>query len=57
VDLAVDAPALSGRDWVRLAGMAEEADTLLTIDLLRLEQAPPELRARIDAEGRILHER
>ena len=57
VDLAVDAPDLPPRDWLRLADMTEDADSLLTIDLVRLEEAPAELRARIEAEGQTLHER
>jgi predicted nucleotidyltransferase len=57
VDLAVEAPAASVRDWLRLADIAEDAETLLSIDLVRLEQAPPDLRERIQAEGRVLYER
>lgn len=57
VDLAVEAPSLSGREWLRPLDMAEAADTLLRIDLVRLEEAPEELRARIASEGRTLHER
>jgi predicted nucleotidyltransferase len=55
VDLAVDAPGLAPREWLRLADMADAADTLLKIDLVRLDEAPPELRARIEAEGRTVH--
>lgn len=57
VDLAVEAPLLTPRDWLRLSEMSEEADTLLKVDLVRLEEAPAELRARIEAGGRTLHER
>jgi predicted nucleotidyltransferase len=57
VDLAVEAPGLSAHEWLRLTDMAEEVDTLLSIDLVRLEEAPEELRARIESEGRTLHER
>ncbi len=57
VDLAVEAPGLSEREWLRLLDMVEAADTLLLIDLVRLEDAPEELRARIASEGRTLHER
>ncbi len=55
VDLAVDAPGLAPREWLRLADMADAADTLLKIDLVRLDEAPPELHARIEAEGRTVH--
>jgi uncharacterized protein len=57
VDLAVEAPAASVRDWLRLADLAEDADTLLSIDLVWLDEAPPDLRERIQAEGRVLYER
>ena len=55
VDLAVEAPGLA--DWLWLADLTEQADTLLKIDLVRLEEAPTELRSRIEVEGRTLHER
>jgi predicted nucleotidyltransferase len=57
VDLAVEAPGASARDWLRLVDMAEDADTLLAIDLVRLEEAPSDLRQRIEAEGLALYER
>jgi uncharacterized protein len=57
VDLAIDAPELRAPEWLRLRDMTEDADTLLSIDMVRLDEAPPELRARIEAEGRTLHER
>ena len=57
VDLAVDAPGLAAIDWLRLVDMAEGADSLLRVDLVRLDQAPGELRARIEAEGRTIHGR
>lgn len=57
VDLAVEAPGASAQDWFRLADLAEDADTLLSIDLVRFEDAPPELRERIAAEGRALFAR
>ena len=57
VDLAVEAPQASARDWLRLREMAEEADTLLPVDLVRVEEAPAELLERIRAEGRTLFER
>lgn len=57
VDLAVEAPEASALDWLRLVEMAEEAETLLPIDLVRVEEAPPALLGRIRAEGRTLFER
>ena len=57
VDLAVEAPEASARDWLHLVEMTEDAETLLPIDLVRIEEAPNELLARIRAEGRTLFER
>jgi predicted nucleotidyltransferase len=57
VDIAIEAPGASSRDWLRLADMAEDADTLLSIDLVRLDEAPPDLRNRIQSEGLALYER
>ena len=57
IDLAVDAPNASPSEWHAIADIVADADTLLPIDLVRLDEAPPELRARIDAEGQVLLER
>jgi uncharacterized protein len=57
VDLAVEAPAADRRARADLIALAEEADTLLPIDLLLLDEAPPALAARVRAEGKVLHER
>ena len=57
VDLAVEAPRASPGDWLRLLAMAEDAETLLPIDLVRVEEAPAELLERIRVEGRTLFER
>ena len=51
VDLAVDAPGVSRADWVRLWADAEEAETLYSVDLLRLDEVPDRLRQRIEDEG------
>ncbi len=57
VDLAVEAPGASAGEWLRLTDIIEDADTLLSIDLVRLEEAPEDLHKRILAEGRTLYER
>jgi predicted nucleotidyltransferase len=55
IDLAFDhrSPAPAWADFVN--AMREQAPTLLDIDLIDLAQATPELRARILAEGTLLH--
>jgi len=57
IDLAVEAPGASRRAWLDLCRLVEEADTLLRIDLVRIEEAPPALAQQIRREGRVLHER
>lgn len=57
VDLAVDAPGLSVREWLELTRLAEECQTLLSIDLVRLDEAPAGLRRRILEEGVVLFAR
>lgn len=57
IDLAVDAPEASPHQWQAIEEIVDEAETLLPIDLVRLDTAPPELRERIVAEGRTLLER
>jgi predicted nucleotidyltransferase len=54
IDLAVRAPDVSQRDWLAIVEAVENAETLLRIDLVRLEEAPEALRERILAEGRVL---
>ncbi len=57
VDLAVEAPLATAQDWQRVADIIEDADTLLSIDVIRVEEAPEDLQRRIQAEGRTLYER
>ena len=58
IDLAVEAPDADRREWLEVCRVVEEdADTLLPIDLIRLEDVPEGLRARVRAEGRVLFER
>ena len=57
IDLAVEAPTASRRTWLDLCRVVEEAATLLRIDLVRVEEAPPALAQQIRREGRVLYER
>jgi predicted nucleotidyltransferase len=47
IDLAVDAPGADARQWDRVLELAENADTLLHVDCVRLDAAEPEFRARL----------
>ena len=58
IDLAIEAPAMSHDDWLRIKlDFADEAPTLLLIDLVRLEEAPEILREQILEEGIVVYER
>jgi predicted nucleotidyltransferase len=57
IDLAVEAPTADPLRWSDIEEAAENAPTLLMIDLVRLETAPAELATVIRSEGRVLYER
>jgi predicted nucleotidyltransferase len=55
IDLAFDHGS-SPATWAEFVNaMREQAPTLLDLDLVDLAEATPELRARILAEGRLVH--
>jgi hypothetical protein len=53
----VDCPTATIARWYDMVDAVEEAPTLLEIDLIRLQDAPPELMSNILREGRVLYER
>jgi uncharacterized protein len=55
IDLAVEAPDASTEDRARMVELTEDALTLLSIDLVRLDTAEPALHASIAREGIVLH--
>ena len=56
--MAIEAPDADRREWLEVCRVVEEdADTLLPIDLIRLEDVSEDLRARVLAEGQVLFER
>jgi len=57
IDLAIVAPEASTRQWLDLTFLLEQTDTLLSIDVVRWEEASASLQERILAEGTILYER
>ncbi len=57
IDLAIACPGADARIWADICETIENADTLLKIDCVRMEEAGPELRQRIMAEGRLLYAR
>ena len=57
IDLAIECPTAAMKDWARLWAMVDDAPTLLAIDLVRLDEAPLELREEIEREGVTLYVR
>ncbi|MFO1187730.1 MAG: nucleotidyltransferase domain-containing protein [Alphaproteobacteria bacterium] len=57
IDLAIEAPGASSVRWFEILEAADEAPTLLKVDLLRLDEAPQDLADRIRREGRVIYER
>ena len=57
IDIAVECPTADTLRWSDIEEAVELAPTLLNIDLVRLDTAPPELLAAIRDEGRVLYER
>ncbi len=57
IDIAVSCPGASRAEWGQVLDLVEDADTLLMIDCVRLDEAPEHLRRRVLAEGELLYER
>ncbi|AEY02312.1 DNA polymerase beta domain-containing protein [Oceanimonas sp. GK1] len=59
IDLAVFCPKASAQDWLQVLAIVERADTLLTIDCVRLDAEPANspLRAAIERDKKVLYER
>lgn len=56
-DIAVECPGVDPRRWSEMEEAVENAPTLLRVDLVRLDRAPPDLAGVIRAEGKVLYER
>lgn len=57
-DIAIEAPDVSDRQWSRFVLDIEEGlDTLLAIDLVRLEEAGSRLCEEIEREGKVIYAR
>ena len=59
IDLAISCPSASPSDWSQVMEIVEQADTLLKIDCVRLEDLPTsdQLRQSILRDGKVLFER
>lgn len=57
IDLAVDAPGATGRQWLDWEARIDNVESLLRVDVVRWDEASPALRARIAHEGQGLYDR
>ena len=58
IDLAIEAPGIDRGEWAQLhLDLEEEADTLLLIDFVLMDDMPESFRRRVEREGRLLYER
>jgi len=57
IDLAVLCPRADLEEWTTIWDIVDEAPTLLSIDLVRLDEADEELRRAIEQQGVVLYER
>ena len=59
IDLAVNCPDAMDEDWLQVLAIIEQADTLLTIDCVRLDAEPANstLKAAIEQDKQVLYER
>jgi predicted nucleotidyltransferase len=58
IDLAIDAPAIDRGEWAALhLDLEEEADTLLLVECVLMDDLPESFRHRVHREGRLLYER
>jgi predicted nucleotidyltransferase len=58
IDLAVEAPSIDRPQWAELhLDLEEEAETLLLVDIVLMDDLPDSFTRRVYREGRLLYER
>jgi predicted nucleotidyltransferase/predicted DNA-binding protein len=57
VDIALSCPDITPKQWLGIAEAVQEAETLVDVDVVWLEEAPPSLRDEISKTGRVVYER
>lgn len=57
IDLAIEAPTASRRQWLELRNEMEELKTLLRVDVVNLEEVGSGLKSRIAEQGMVVYER
>lgn len=57
-DIAIDAPEIDEGKWARFVVYTKEnLSTLLSVDIVRMDNASNELKTRIEKEGVLLYEK
>ena len=57
IDIAVSCPTANKSQWLKIWDAVEQTDTLLLIDVVRIEETSEELRRKIVSEGQVIFER
>ncbi|HLB57355.1 MAG TPA: nucleotidyltransferase domain-containing protein [Gammaproteobacteria bacterium] len=57
IDLAVECPQATLSEWLKVVEVLEEADTLLKIDCVRLDQVDAAFQKKIREEGKVIYDR
>ena len=57
IDLGIVCPGASLEEWAAIWNIADEAPTLLNVDLVRLDEVDDALRGAIEREGAVLYAR
>lgn len=57
IDLAIDCPDATASDWVQILNVIDDADTLLKIDCIRLNEVDEDFKKHILREGIKIYER
>jgi predicted nucleotidyltransferase len=57
IDLAILCPTASIREWLDICTVIEDYDTLLQIDVVKLDTASQQLQEKILQEGKVLYEK
>lgn len=57
IDLAVEYPGAAPADFARVSLLLSELDTLLPVDVVRIEEAGQDMSRRVLRDGVLLYER
>jgi uncharacterized protein len=56
IDIAINCPQASQRQWLSINEKIDEINTLLSIDVVRFDKVPDELCEKIKREGIVIYE-